>query len=124
MVKTHRDPIKKHEVEERLVILKAIKNKDGLIDAQKIWRENNKARRVLERPHDKSDYMTNIGFTVKTAKDAELLAGMQEYNFIPMDKDARANVMPFKLNWSYWWIMSKTDKMLSKVIPESTAFGT
>ena len=124
MVKLHRDPVKKHEVEERLVILKSIKNKDWLVDGQKIWRQNNKARRVVERPHDKSDYMTNIGFTVKTAKDAELLAGIQQYDFIPLDQEARTNVAAFKLNWNYWWLMSKTDKMLSKVIPEATAFGT
>lgn len=119
-----KDPIKKHEVEDRLVILKSIKNKDWLVDAQKIWRENNKARRVVKRPHDKSDYMTNIGFTVKTAKDAELLAGLQEYSFIPLDAEARTNVAPVKLNWKYWWLMSRTDKMLSKVIPEATAFWT
>lgn len=115
---------KKHTVEDRLVILKAIKNKDWLVDAQKIWRENNKARRVLERPHDKSDYMTNIWFTVKTAKDAELLNWVQEFDFIPLDNEARTNIEPVKLNWNYWWLMSKTDKVLSKVIPEATAFGT
>ena len=114
----------KHEVEERLIILKSIKNKDGLVDAQKIWKENNKARRVLERSHDKSDYMTNIGFTVKTAKDAELLAWVQEYKFIPLDEEARTNINPVKLNWKYWWLMAKTDKALSKVIPEATAFWT
>lgn len=116
--------IKPHSVEERLIILRSIKNKDWLVDAQKIWRQNNKARRVYDRPSDKSDYMTNIGFTVKTAKDAELLAGLQEYSFIPLDDAARGNVGPVKLNWKYWWLMSKTDKMLSKVIPEATAFGT
>lgn len=124
MTKLHNKEIKKHQVEDRLTILRAIKNKDWLVDAQKIWRENNKARRVLERPADKSDYMTNIWFTVKTAKDAELLAGVQEYDFIPLDGAARTNVAPFKLNWNYWWLMSKTDKALSKCIPEATAFGT
>tara|TARA_R110000851_G_scaffold96726_6_gene209817 strand:- start:1377 stop:1583 length:207 start_codon:yes stop_codon:yes gene_type:complete len=68
--------------------------------------------------------MTNVGFTVKTAKDAELLAGLQEYNFIPLDENARANIAPVKLNWKYWWLMSRTDKQLSKVIPEATAYGT
>ncbi len=123
-MKLHKDPIKKHEVEDRLAILRSIKNKDGLIDAQKVWRQNNKARRVMERPHDKSDYMTNVWFTVKTAKDAELLAGVQKYDFIPLDNEARENIEPVKLNWNYWWLMSRTDKQLSKVIPEATAFWT
>jgi len=113
-----------HKVEERLVVLKSIKDIDGLIDGQKVWRKNNKAQRVAKRSDDKSDYMTNVGFTIKSGKDAELLAGLQEYDFIPLDEDARANMEPVKLNWKYWWLMSKTDKVLSKVIPEATAFGT
>ena len=122
MVRT--EPIKKHQVEDRLTILKSIKNKDWLIDMQKIWTENNKARRTIGRSPDKSDYMTNVWFTVKSAKDAELLAGLQEFDFIPLDKAAKENVAPVKLNWDYHWLTSKTDKMLTKVIPEATAFGT
>ena len=115
---------KLHHVEDRLIVLQSIKDIDGLIDQQKIWKMNNKAKRVLERHPEKSDYMTNVGFTVKSAKDAELLSGIQEYSFIPMDEDARANIPVVKLNWKYWWLTSKTDRMLSKVIPEATAFWT
>ena len=111
-----------HHVEDRLIVLQSIKNKDGLVDQQKIWKMNNKAQRAMGRHPEKSDYMTNVGFTVKSAKDAELLSGIQEYSFIPLDEDARANIPVVKLNWKYWWLTSKTDRMLSKVIPEATAF--
>ena len=60
----------KHMVEERLTILHSIKDEDNLVEKQKIWKQNNKVQRTIARSQDKSDYMTNVGFAVKTGKDA------------------------------------------------------
>ena len=64
----------KHMVEERLTILHSSKDKDNLVDKQKIWKQTNKVQRTIAPSADKSDYMTNVGFAVKTGKDADLLA--------------------------------------------------
>ena len=113
-----------HYVEERLLILKNIKDEDGLITNVDDYRLRAKVKRVTPKSGDKSDYATNVGFSVKTAKDAELLAGMQEYNFIPLSDEARRKVELLKHIWNYHWLVSKTDKRLSRVIPEATTTGT
>ena len=113
-----------HYVEERLLILKSIKNKDGLVDNLPKYRNSAKVKRNYAKSEDKSDFATNVWFSVKTAKDAELLAGMQEYNFIPLSNEARRKIELLKVVWKYWWLVSKTDKRLSRVIPESTTTWT
>lgn len=111
-------------VEDRLIYLKSIKQKDDLIDKQKVWKQKNKTQRIRSKALDKSDFKTDLAYTVKTNKDAELLAGMQEYDFIPLDGDSRRRVRLLKEIWTYWWLVSRTDKQLSKVIPEATAYWT
>jgi hypothetical protein len=45
-----------------------------LISKQKERKLKNKVKRVKQRNPDKSDFKTDIAFTVKSVKDAELLA--------------------------------------------------
>ena len=113
-----------HYVEERLLILKAIKAEDWLDKEVPKYRKLAKVKRLTDKSQDKSDYATNVGFSVKTTKDAELLAWMQEYNFIPLSDEARKKVELLKRIWKYHWITSKTDKRLSRVVPESTTTWT
>ena len=88
-----------HYVDERLLILKALKQEDEVEENVKDWRQMAKVQRTQDVSLDKSDFATNVGFSVKTAKDAELLAGVQEYNFIPLSDEARKKVELLKRIW-------------------------
>jgi len=114
----------KHFVETRLERLNRIKSEDWLVEKQKEWKIKNKVQRTSPQLQDRSDYKTDLAFTVKTTKDAELLAWMPEYNFIPLDGESRKKVKILKHIWKYWWLVSKTDRVLSKVIPSATAYWT
>jgi hypothetical protein len=37
-----------------------------------------------------------------------------------MDDEARKNINLFKPIWYYWWMISRTDKVMTKVIPAAT----
>ena len=63
-----------HYIEERLIILKGIKEVDDLVRKQKEWKILNKVKRLTPKSADKSDFKTHLAFTVKNNKDAELLA--------------------------------------------------
>ena len=113
-----------HFVELRLQKLHTLKSEDGLIEKQREWKERAKIKRITEPSDDKTDFKTDLIFSVKTAKDAELLAGTPEYNFIPLDGESRARVQLMKHIWNYWWLTSKTDRVISQVVPGATRDGT
>jgi len=114
----------KHYVLERLDLLRRIKGEDEIISKAPIWKQKAKSKRTKPKSKDKSDIKTDLALTVKLTKDAELLAWTQEYEFMPMDKEAQRNVPLLKEIWNYWWMMSRTDKELAKVIDSATTFWT
>lgn len=116
--------IYRHRILDRLVTLQTIKNEDGLVDKQPLWKEKMKAKRTQPKAKDRSDVKTDLALTVKLTKDAELLAWLQEYEFMPMDDIARSNIPIFRKVWDYWWMMSRTDKVLTQVIPSATSYWT
>lgn len=112
-----------HLVEERLMELKAIKDKYGLTEKARVWKK--KANYKEELPtEDENDFRTQVSATVKRQKDAELSANMPEYSFIPLDGDGEKNRRVVRETWKYHWLMSNSDKVVSKVIKSATTYGT
>jgi hypothetical protein len=71
----------------------------------------------------KSNYATNTIFSIINAKASEILTGIQEYDFIPLDDEALKNVKAVKKIWEYEWLNSKTDKQLANVVYSSLKKG-
>ena len=109
---------------DELTDLASIKSQDGLLDKQPLRKLKMKGKRVKPKETDRSDIKTDLALTVKLNKDAELLAGVQEYEFMPLDDKARTNIPIFKTIWNYRWMMSRTDKVLTQVVPSATSYGT
>lgn len=103
---------KLNEVEERLVYLYWLKK--DMIPKQREYRERYTGARLLPKSTIKSDYKTNTEFAIIQAKTAELMAWMQDYDFIPLSDEAYVNQKLIKNIWKYEWIKSKTDKNLFK----------
>jgi hypothetical protein len=113
-----------HRIMDELTDLASIKSQDGLLDKQPLRKLKMKGKRVKPKETDRSDIKTDLALTVKLNKDAELLAGVQEYEFMPLDDKARTNIPIFKTIWNYRWMMSRTDKVLTQVVPSATSYGT
>lgn len=109
-------------VETRLLSLFSIKNRDWLQDKSLIW--NNKANAREGTEPDDNDFRTQIWLTVKLQKDAELLASMPEWTFVPLDGEWRRNRKIIQHIWKYWWLTDNTDKKISDAVQSSTTYGT
>lgn len=107
--------------EERLQYLNWIKK--PLIVKQKEWKENYVWNNTKPTDPNKSSFDTNIAFSVINAKAAELVNWIQEYNFIPLDWEARKAVKIIKNVWDYEWITSKTDREIMKAIFSALKYG-
>lgn len=115
--------IQKHRVEERLYKLKTIKDKYNLTEKAKVWK--NKVNMIEENEKtDENDFRTQVSATVKRQKDSELSANMPEFSFIPLDWDGEINRRIMRETWKYHWLLSGSDKQVSKVIKSSTTYGT
>ena len=88
-----------HRVEGRLINLHSIKWE--LIPAQREWKQKYKGWRITPRNPKKSDYKTNTIFSIVNAKKAEILAWLQEYDFIPLDDEGMVNVPFVKKIWDF-----------------------
>lgn len=106
-----------HLCEDRLLYLHSIKSE--LIPKQRKWKRKYKWERIKERSKTKSDYKTNTLFSIINAKKSEILTGLQEFDFIPMDDNAQRNIAFVKKIWAHEWLATKTDKHLSNAIHSS-----
>lgn len=114
---------KKHNVEERLIHLKTLKDKYNLTEKAK-ERKQKANMKEISKPNDENDFRTQVSWTVKRQKDSELSASLPEYTFIPLNDDASANKRIVKQSWLYHWLISNSDKVIGKVVSSSTTYGT
>ena len=112
-----------HYVEDRLLQLKTLKDKYGLSKKAKEWKNKANMKEVTV-PEDENDFRTQVSAIVKRQKDAEMSASLPEYQFIPLDDNGWMNKRIVKQAWLYHWLMSNTDKVISKVIGNATTYGT
>ena len=110
-----------HEVETRLTLLHSYKS--WLIAPAKEWDLKYIWQTSQEMDKYKSNYATNTIFSIINAKASEILTGIQEYDFIPLDDEALKNVKAVKKIWEYEWLNSKTDKQLANVVYSSLKKG-
>lgn len=106
-----------HKVENRLTLLHSYKAE--LISKARDWDKKYLGQLTWTADPYKSNFNTNTIFSIVNAKAAEILTGIQEYDFIPLDDDWFRNVKAIKKIWEYEWLSSKTDKQLSQVIYSS-----
>lgn len=107
--------------EERLQYLWGLKR--TLSVKQREWKKNYIGQKTLEADPTKSSYDTNIAFSIINSKAAEILNWVQEYEFIPLDWEAKKASRIIKKVWDYEWITSKTDKEIMKVIYSALKYG-
>jgi len=112
-----------HFIEDRLTALKSIKDKYGLSDKAPEWKEKANMKEVVS-PSDENDFRTQVSATVKRQKDAELSANMPEWSFIPLTDEAQSNRKIVRESWKYHWLISNTDKVISKIVWQATTYGT
>ena len=111
-----------HKVIERFTQLYSLKNKWWLQSKADVWE---KKANLLEEANDMTnDFRTQVWYAVKKAKDAELLASLPDFTFIPLTKEARTNKKIVWKIWDYWWLMDNTDKKLNEVISQATTYWT
>ena len=108
------------EIESRLYYLHGLKQPAYKLvkDARKkyVWKK-------LQQPDPyKSNYETNVTFSVIQTKLAEVASGLQEYDFIPMDTAAEANKIIFKYIWQYVWLTTNTDKYVLDAFESALKF--
>lgn len=109
-------------VEERLQNLHSLKDAHLLQTKASDWEKKANAKEVNDPLTN--EYRTQISLAVKMQKDAELLSAVPEWNFIPLDGDARKNRKIIKPTWDFHWMMSESDKHISNVIQSATTHGT
>lgn len=103
-----------HKVEERLTYLFSIKS--PLAKQQLDWKKNYIWVETEELDPYKSNFNSNLAFTIINAKASEILSWIQEYDFIPLNNEAQRNVLFVKKIWEYEWLNSWTDKEIAKAI--------
>lgn len=104
----------KQYIENRLTYLFSLKSE--VIPMQKEFALLYSWKEVISDDPYKSSYRTNIIHSIINAKAAEILAWMQEYDFIPLDDEWLRNVLLFKKIWDYEWLSSNTDREIAKAI--------
>lgn len=114
----------KNKIYERLTLLKNIKQLSITEDDIHNRRLKSWAKRTKPKEVDRTDIKSDLALSVKLTKDSELLAWTAEYEFMPFDDDGRRNNPLLKEVWAYRWMMSRTDKMLSRIIPSATTYWT
>jgi hypothetical protein len=78
-----------HKVIDRLVALYSLKNIWQLQDKSET---RSKKANLAEKTTDMTDdFRTQVGYAVKKTKDAELLASLPDWSFIPLNKEAKTN---------------------------------
>lgn len=93
-------------VEDRLLFLH--KKKQPLIPHYEEWTRKYWGE-VTGTEYEGNDYRSNITFSVIQNKKSEIIAGTQEYDFIPLDDDGTRNVPLIKEIWKYEWLKTNTD---------------
>lgn len=122
MPKKIKDQKIQHWVVDRLIALKTLKDKHQLTLKATERKEKANMKEITEP--DENDFRTQVSATVKRQKDAELSANMPEYSFIPLSDDAESNRKIVRETWKYHWLKSNTDKVIGKVIWQSTTYWT
>lgn len=105
---------KLHKVETRLTYLHKIKS--PIAKKQPDWKQNYIWVETKELDPYKSNYSSNLAFSIINAKASEILSWMQEYDFIPLSNDAQRNVLFVQKLWEYEWLKSNTDREITKAI--------
>lgn len=101
-----------HKVEKQLVYLHSLKK--DLLPKRDIWEKKYMMQETEVPDPYKSSYQTDVTFSVIQAKASETAAGLQEYDFIPMDSEWGKNLPVFKRIWDYEWITTRTDDIINK----------
>ena len=91
------------------------------------WFESNLADWIKQSQLHKEEwdrYKTNIARAASDQQKAELLHNNPIFDFIPLDRDARANVYALKEAWKYWWKVDETDWKIYDVVSDAADFGS
>lgn len=110
------------EIEDRLQDLLSIKEYYQLQTKSIIWKNKSNAQEWT--PPWSEDYRTQIWLTVKLQKDAELLASIPEWTFIPLDWEWRRNKFLIENIWKYWYLRDNTDNKISEAVQSATTYWT
>lgn len=113
----------KQRIERKLQDLSTMKNKFLPSYMVKEWKEKANSSFSYYK-EDEEDFRTDVSTVVKRQKDAEFSANLPEFNFIPLNEDARITRKIAKEVWKYHWLHSNSDKSISEVIKNSTTFWT
>lgn len=112
-----------HEIENRLLSLKSLKDRYNLQELWTKWKEKANMKEITN-PSDENDLRTQVSAVVKRQKDAELWASLPEWSFIPLDDNAEINRKIISSTWKYHWLLSNTDREIKKVVWQATTYGT
>ena len=112
-----------HKVEKRLIALRATKEKYSLVSKADDWKRKANAQEV-NWILDENDFRTQVSSVVKRQKDAELLASIPEYDFIPLSEDWERNRKIVKEAFDFHWIYNNIDKIIAQIVSQSTTYWT
>jgi hypothetical protein len=107
---------KRNKIIERYLDLASIKKPI----VEEIRQANIKSNLEKEQiDHEHADYRTFISRGNAEQLSADISESLPVPDFIPMDEDARKNVIPFKHLWQYYWFVDETDAKIDRAIDEA-----